>query len=56
MGRGDNRKTPKVRRLKARNKKKARLQAKIAGGAKAAAPKKASPSTVVKKKAAAKAE
>ena len=51
MGRGDNRKTPKVRQRRALRKVKARLNAKIAGGAaKPAAAKKASPSTIVKKK------
>ncbi len=54
MGRGDNRKTPKVRQRRAWRKAKARLTAKINGGAtagKPAAAKKASPSTIVKKKA-----
>ncbi len=53
MGRGDSRKTPKVRQRKAWRKAKARLAAKIAGGAKkSATPKAAKPagSTVVKKK------
>ncbi len=53
MGRGDNRKTTKVRQRRAWRKAKSRLAAKIAGGsaAKTGAPKKASPSTIVKKKA-----
>jgi hypothetical protein len=54
MGRGDNRKTPKVRQRKAWRKSKARLAAKIGGAAaKLAASKIAKPagSTVVKKKA-----
>ena len=54
MGRGDSRKTPKVRQRKAWRKAKARLAAKIAGvGKKTAAPKVAKPagSTVVKKNA-----
>lgn len=51
MGRGDNRKTRKVRQRRAWRKAKARLAAKISGGAKGGAPKKASPSTIVKKKA-----
>jgi hypothetical protein len=54
MGRGDSRKTPKVRQRKAWRKAKARLAAKIAGaGKKVAAPKVARPagSTVTKKKA-----
>jgi hypothetical protein len=52
MGRGDNRKTTKVRQRRAWRKAKARLAAKISGGAaKPAAAKKASPSTIVKKKA-----
>lgn len=55
MGRGDSRRTPKVRQRKAWRKAKARLAAKIAGtGKKAAAPKaapKPAGSTVVKKKA-----
>jgi hypothetical protein len=54
MGRGDNRRSPKVRQRKAWRKAKSRLAAKIQGtaaGAKAGAPKKASPSTIVKKKA-----
>lgn len=53
MGRGDSRKTPKVRQRKAWRKAKARLAAKIAGGAKkSATPKAAKPagSAVVKKK------
>ena len=53
MGRGDSRKTPKVRQRKAWRKAKARLAAKIAGaGKKSATPKAAKPagSTVVKKK------
>jgi len=51
MGRADNRKTPKVRQRRAWRKAKARLAAKIAGtSGKVAAPKKASPSTIVKKK------
>lgn len=52
MGRGDNRKSPKVRQRRAWRKAKARLAAKIGGGtAKVGAAKKASPSTIVKKKA-----
>jgi hypothetical protein len=53
MGRGDNRKTPKVRQRRAWRKAKARLAAKISGGTAAGKPaaKKASPSTIVKKKA-----
>lgn len=54
MGRGDNRKSPKVRQRRAWRKAKARLRAKISGGpavAKPAAAKKASPSTIVKKRA-----
>jgi hypothetical protein len=51
MGRGDSRRTPKVRQRRAWRKAKARLAAKINGGAaKTSAPKKASPSTIVKKK------
>jgi hypothetical protein len=55
MGRGDSRRTPKVRQRKAWRKAKARLAAKIAGtGKKASAPKAAAKpagSTVTKKKA-----
>ena len=53
MGRGDNRKSPKVRQRRAWRKAKVRLTAKISGGsaATAGAAKKASPSTIVKKKA-----
>ncbi len=54
MGRGDNRKTPKVRQRKAWRKSKVRLAAKIGGAAeKLAASKIAKPAgtTVVKKKA-----
>jgi hypothetical protein len=54
MGRGDSRKTPKVRQRKAWRKAKARLAAKIAGaGKRPSAPKAARPagSTVTKKKA-----
>jgi hypothetical protein len=52
MGRGDSRKTAKVRQRRAWRKKKARLTAKIAGGKKPAAPKSARPAgtTVTKKK------
>jgi hypothetical protein len=53
MGRGDSRKTQKVRQRRAWRKKKARLAAKIAGGSKKpAAPKTSRPAgtTVTKKK------
>lgn len=54
MGRGDSRKTPKVRQRKAWRKAKSRLRAKIEGAVKKpAAPKVAKPAglTVTKKKA-----
>ena len=50
MGRGDNRKTPKVRQRKAWRKAKVRLAAKINATAEKTAVRKASPSTIVKKK------